>query len=141
MMVIAVAVMISGPLAAATVWSPGSYGLEHGSVSWPFQTVSANQEVVQLGGTTGQASVQEQTVAAMQLGNNSSQVSSQEQTAATVQLGSGGGQLSLQAPASGGVQLSGYYDNMGSYTNIFYPSIMLGGTFSSSGGSGSCCGG
>ena len=140
MMVIAVVVTVFGPLAAATVWSPGTYGLEHGSVSWPSQTVIANQEVVQLGGTAGQASLQEQTVAAVELEGNGSQLSSQEQTAATVQLGSGS-QLSTQAPASGAVQLSGYYENMGSYTNIFYPSIMLGGTFSSSGGSGGCCGG
>ena len=136
--VIAFAMMVFGPLAAATVWSPGTYGLGYGSVSWPSQTVSANQDVVQLGGTAGQASLQEQTVAAVQLGNNSGQVTSQEQTVATVQLGSGG-QLSSQAPASGSVQLSGYHDNMGSYTNIFYPSIMLGGTFGASGGGG--CGG
>lgn len=115
--VIAFAMMVFGPLAAATVWSPGTYGSGYGSVSWPSQTVSANQDVVQLGGTAGQ-------------------LSSQEQTAATVQLGSVGSQLSSQAPASGAVQLSGYFENMGSYTNVYYSSIMLGGTFGSSGGSG-----
>jgi hypothetical protein len=121
MMVIAVAVTVFGSLAAATVWSPGTYGLERGSFSLPSQQVGSNQEVVQLGGT-------------------SSQASSQEQAAATVQLGSSS-QLSTQAPVSGAVQLSGYFENMGSYTNIFYPSIMLGGTFGSSGGSGcGCCG-
>jgi hypothetical protein len=121
MMVIAVAVTVFGSLAAATVWSPGTYGLERGSFSLPSQQVGSNQEVVQLGGT-------------------SSQASSQEQTAATVQLGSSS-QLSTQVPVSGAVQLSGYFENMGSYTNIFYPSIMLGGTFGSSGGSGcGCCG-
>ncbi|GEM_PF-603031 len=140
-MAIAVAMMVFGPVAAATVWGPGTYGLGYGSVSWSSQDVSANKEVVQLGGYGSQASLKESTVAAMQLGNNSSQVSSQEQTAATVQLGSGGSQLSSQAPASGAVQLSGYHDNMGSYTNIFYPSIMLGGTFGSAGGGGGCCSG
>jgi hypothetical protein len=46
--------------------------------------------------------------------------------------------LSTQAPASGSVQLSGYFENMGSYTNVYYSSIMLGGTFGASGGG--CCG-
>ncbi len=138
MIAIAVAVTVFGSLAAATVWSPGVYGLERGSVSLPSQQVGANQEVVQLGGTAGQASQQEQTTEAVQLGGTSSPSSPEEQTAATVQLGSSN-QLSTQAPVSGAVQLSGYFENMGSYTNILYPSIMLGGTFGSSGGSGCGC--
>lgn len=153
--VIAVAVTLFGSLAAATVWSSGSYGLEAGSVTWPTKEVSS-QDVTKLGGAAGQASLEDQTVSAMglgnnssqvisqeetaamlPLGNNSSQVASQEETSAMVQLGSGGSSLSAQAPASGTVQLSGYYDNMEGYTNIFYPIKMLGGTFSSTGG-GSC---
>jgi len=137
MIAIAVAVTVFGSLAAATVWSPGVYGLERGSFSLPSQQVGSNQEVVQLGGTSSQASQQEQTTEAVQLGGNGSPSGSQQQTAATVQLGSSS-QLSTQAPVSGAVQLSGYHENMGSYTNIFYPSIMLGGTFGSSGGSGGC---
>jgi hypothetical protein len=141
MIVIAVALMVFGPLAAATVWSSGTYGFDAGSVTWPSKSASAVEGATQLGGTAGQASVQEQTAAMVQLGSSGGQLSSQGQTAATVQLGSSGGQLGSQAPASGAVQLSGYHDNMGSYTNIFYPSIMLGGTFGASGGSGcGCCG-
>lgn len=139
MMVIAVAVTVFGSLAAATVWSPGTYGLERGSFSLPSQQVSADQEVVQLGGTSGQASSQEQTTEAVQLGGNDSPSGSQQQAAATVQLGSTS-QLSTQAPVSGTVQLSGYFENMGSYTNVLYPSLMLGGTFGSSGGSCGSCG-
>ncbi len=138
MMVIAVAMTVFGPLAAATVWSPAIHGLEHGSVSWPFQDAGAGEGIVQLGGASGQASLQKQTVETVDLGGNGSQLTLQEQTAATVKLGSGS-QSSTQAPVAGAVQLSGYHDNMGSYTNIFYPSIMLGGTFGSSGGGG-CCG-
>lgn len=138
MTVIAFAMMVFGPLAAATVWSPGTYGLERGSVSLPSQQVSADQEVVQLGGTASQTSQQKQTTEAVQLGGNGSPSSPEEQTAATVQLGSTS-QLSTQAPVSGTVQLSGYFENMGSYTNILYPSLMLGGTFGSSGGSGCGC--
>jgi hypothetical protein len=119
MMVIAVAVTVFGSLAAATVWSPGTYGSGYGSVSLPSQQVSADREVVQLGGTSGQASSQEQTTEAVQLGSNGSPSGSQQQAAATVQLGSVGSQLSSQAPASGSVQLSGC-------------------TFGASGGSGGC---
>jgi len=150
--------MVFGPVAAATVWSSGSYGLEAGSVTWPTKDVSV-QGVTKLGGASRQASLEDQTASAMglgnnsiqvisqgdgalfHLGNNSSQVASQEETATMVQLGIGGGSVSAQAPASGTVQLSGYYNNMGSYMNIFYPINMLGGTFSSSGGGGcGCCG-
>jgi hypothetical protein len=154
---IALAMMVFGPMAAATVWSSGSYGFESGSVTWPTKEVSV-QGVTKLGGAASQASVRDQTASAVELGNNSSQeisqeetvavaqlgndsiqVASQEETAATVQLGSSSSSVSAQAPASGTVQLSGYYDNMGGYTNIFYPIKMLGGTFSSSGGGGCGC--
>jgi hypothetical protein len=139
MTLIALAMMVFGPMAAATVWSSGSYGFESGSVTWPTKEVSV-QGVTKLGGTAGQASVEDQTASAVELGNNSSHWASEELTVAMVQLGSGGSSMSAQAPASGTVQLGGYYDNMGSYTNIFYTSKMLGGTFSSSGG-GCACGG
>lgn len=136
MTVIALAMMVFGPMAAATTWSSGSYGFDSGSVTWATTGVSS-EAVTQLGGTAGQASTVGNTASAVGLGNDSSQVS-QEETAATVQLGSGVSSVSAQAPASGTVQLSGYYDNMGGYTNIFYPIKMLGGTFSSSGGGCGC---
>ncbi len=158
MTLIALAMMVFGPMAAATVWSSGSYGFESGSVTWPTKEVSV-QGVTKLGGAAGQASVEGQTASAVELGNNSSQMAPEEETVdvaqlgngssqaasqegavAMVQLGSGGSSVSAQAPASGTVQLSGYYGNMGSYTNIFYTSKMLGGAFSSSGG-GCACGG
>jgi hypothetical protein len=155
----ALAMMVFGPVAAATFWSSGSYGLEAGSVTWPTKEVSV-QGVTKLGGAAGQAGPEDKTTSAVGLGNNSSQVGSQEEMAAAifqlgnnsiqvaseegavamVQLGSGGSSVSAQAPASGTVQLGGYYDNMGSYTNIFYPIKMLGGTFSSSGGGCGSCG-
>ncbi|HII07881.1 MAG TPA: hypothetical protein HA349_11390 [Methanotrichaceae archaeon] len=118
---IAVAVMVFGPVAAGTVWSPGIYGIGYGSVSWPSQDVSTTKEVVQLGGSASQASPQKITVAAVQLGSYSNLVSS-------------------QIPASGSVQLSGYYENMGNYKNILFRPI-LGGNFGSAGGAGGCCGG
>lgn len=140
MMAIAITVTVFGTLAAATAQSPGVYGLEHGSVSWPSQQVSSDQEIVQLGGNAGQTGLQEQTGSLAQLGSDGSSSSSQEQAVAAVQLGSSS-QLGTQKPASGTVQLSGYFDNMESYTNIFYSSIMLGGSFGSSGGGGcGCCG-
>jgi hypothetical protein len=136
---IALAMMVFGPMAAATTWSSGSYGFDSGSVTWATTGVSSGA-VTQLGGATSQASTVGQTASAVGLGNNSIQVS-QEETAATVQLGSGSSSSSAQAPASGTVQLSGYFDNMGSYTNVYYPTMMLGGTFSSSGGGCGCgCG-
>lgn len=140
MIVIAVAVMVFGPMAAATVWSSGSYGFDSGSVTWETMGVGS-EAVTQLGGTAGQANTLEQTAEMVQLGSNGNQASTQEQNVATVQLGSSGGQASTQASASGILQLSGYYENMGSYTNVYYPSIMLGGTFGGSGGGGcSSCG-
>lgn len=139
MMAIAIAVTAFGTLASATVWSPGIYGLGHDSVSWPSQQVSSDQEVVQLGGTAGQTSQQEQTGLSAQLGSDGSPSSPQEEAVAAVQLGSSS-HLGTKTTASGAVQLSGYFDNMESYTNIFYPSIMLGGTFGNSGGGGcGCC--
>jgi hypothetical protein len=118
---IAFAMMVVGPLASATVWGVGTFGLGSGSVSWSSQDVSANGDVVQLGGSGSQANLKEPTVAAVHLGNS-------------------GGQVSSQTPASGALQLSGYYENMGNYKNIYYSAMMLGGTFSS-GGHGGCCGG
>lgn len=139
MILVAVALMVFGPLAAATIWSSGSYGFETGSVMWQAKNGNTVEGVTQLGGSAGQASVQEQTSEIVQLGGTFSQASSQGQTAAVVQLGSSGGQASSQATATGGLQLSGYFENMGSYTNIYYPSTMLSGSFGSA-GSGGCCG-
>lgn len=133
---IALAMMVFGPMAAATTWSSGSYGFDSGSVTWATTGVSS-EAVTQLGGATSQASTVGQTASAVGLGNNSSQ----DEAASAVQLGSGSSTSSAQASASGTMQLSGYYDNMGGYTNIFYPIKMLGGTFSSSGGGCGCgCG-
>lgn len=133
---IALCMMVFGPMAAATTWSSGSYGFDSGSVTWATTGVSSGT-VTQLGGAADQASTVGQTTSAVGLGNNSSQ----EETAAAVQLGSVSSSSSAQASASGTVQLSGYFDNMGSYTNIYYPSMMLSGSFSSNGGSCGCgCG-
>lgn len=124
----ALAVMVFGPMAAATTWSSGSYGFDSGSVTWATAGVSS-EAVTQLGGTASQAST-------VEVGNNSSQ----DEAASAVQLGSVSSSSSAQASASGTLQLSGYFDNMGSYTNVYYPTMMLGGTFSNTGGGCGCCG-
>lgn len=108
--------IVFGPSAAGTFWSPGIYGLGYGSVSWSSQDVSTTKEVVQLGGSGSQASPQKTTVEAVQLGNYSNNVSS-------------------QMPTSGSVQLSGFHENMGNYKNIYYRPI-LGGSFGSAGAGG-----
>lgn len=128
----AFAMMVFGPMAAATTWSSGSYGFDSGSVTWATTGVSSGA-VTQLGGAADQASM-------VGLGNNSSQAISQGETVATVLLGNGSSSSSAQASASGTLQLSGYFDNMGGYTNVYYPSMMLSGSFSSNGGGGCSCG-
>lgn len=137
MTVIAVAMMVFGPLATATFWSPGTYGLGSGSVSWPSMDARSAGEVVTLGAAEGQANSQETAAEAVQLGRGGQTVT-EEPNATAMQLGNGT-QVVSQGATTGPVQLSGYYDNMGSYRNVLYPSVMLGGTFSSSGGGGCGC--
>ncbi|OPX82065.1 MAG: hypothetical protein A4E50_00579 [Methanosaeta sp. PtaB.Bin087] len=110
---------LSGPLASSTLWSSGIYGLGYGSVSWPSMKAGTGEEIVQLG-SYGIPTARASTVPVVQIGNY---------TVENV----------TTAETSGSVQLSGYYQNMGSFTNIYFRPI-LGGSFGSGGSSG-CCGG
>lgn len=132
----ALAIIILGQVAGATTWSPGTYGLGVGAFSSASQEKSADKNFVQLSGYGLLGNRVVPTLPAAQQGLKEGEVSTRSAT--PVQLGSVG-VASLQPAASGTLQLSGYHGNMGGYTNIFYPSFLLGGSFGSAGGGG--CGG
>lgn len=135
----ALAIIILGQVAGATTWSPGTYGLGVGAFSLASQNRSLDENIVQLSGYGLQGSRLVPILPAANLGAGGQEVSAKT-TVESVQLGSGG-QASLPATVSGTLQLSGYHGNMGSYTNMFYPSFMLGGSFGSAGSGGGCgCG-
>ena len=133
----ALAIIILGQVAGATTWSPGTYGLGVGAFSMASQERSLDEKIVQLSGYGLQGNRMVPILPAANLGAGGQEVSAKT-TVESVQLGSVG-QASLQAPATGTLQLSGYHGNMGGYTNIFYPSFMISGSFGSAGSGG--CGG
>jgi len=132
----AFAIILFGQAAGATTWSPGTYGLGVGAFSPASLEKSADKNFVQLSGYGFLGNRAVPTLPAAQQRLSGEEVSTS--SPAPVRLGSAG-LASLQAPASGTLQLSGYHGNMGGYTNIFYPSFMLGGGFGGAGGGG--CGG
>lgn len=113
----ALVLALSGPLGSATLWSSGIYGLGYGSFSSASMNVRSEDGVVKLGSYGIQTTPQVSKVPAVQLGS----YAIQDVTA---------------AETSGAIQLSGYFQNMGSYTNMYFTPI-LGGTFGG-GGSGGC---
>jgi hypothetical protein len=135
MTAMALSIIVLGTVAGATSWSPGMYGLGIGTFSWASQ--DGDKEAVQLSGTGIMGIPQVPTFAAIRLGAGG-QEASQDGGVAAVQLGSAGVQTASQNAAGGRLQLSGYHDNMGSYTNVLYPSFMLGGTFGGGGGGCGC---
>jgi hypothetical protein len=133
----AFAIILFAEAAGATTWSPATYSLGVGAFSPTSQETGSDKNFVQLSGYGLLGSRTVPTPPAAQQGSGGEVVSTS--SAAPVQLGSVG-LASLQPAASGTLQLSGYHGNMGGYTNIFYPSFMLGGSFGSAGGGGCGCG-
>ncbi|MDF0590057.1 hypothetical protein [Candidatus Methanocrinis natronophilus] len=132
----AFAIILFAEAAGATTWSPGTYSLGVGAFSPASLEKSADKNFVQLSGYGLLGSRTVPTLPAAQQGSGGEVVSTS--SAAPVQLGSVG-LASWQPAAPGTLQLSGYHGNMGGYTNIFYPSFLLGGSFGGAGGGG--CGG
>jgi len=114
----ALVLALSGPLASATLWSSGIYGLGYGSFSSASMSVRSEDGVVKLGSYGIPTTPQVSKVPAVQLGSYGIQ--------------------DVKAPETpGALQLSGYFQNRGSYTNMYFTPI-LGGTFGGSGGCSSC---
>jgi len=94
----------------------------YGSIAWPSMSASTTDGVVQLSSTYG--------------GYNSI-ASSTVPGVSVMRLGSYSPGNASAALPSGALQLSGFYGNMGSYTNMYFTPI-LGGVFGSGGGCASC---